>query len=275
MVPQPSADDRRPPLELARFCEQQWPRLVGTLGFLVRDIRTAEDLAQEALARVCQHWHKVSVMDFPSHRLSLDRAPAVRSWLHRDSPSRWLDRLGARRRVQSARRLLPLRHSRRAGERRLVRRPLGDHRLLSEAAHPLPRLATLAGIVLFQSMGCIFKFGWISKRSIRLRRKILAMTAMAAAGVLATAEGAYAHHCINPNKPSGAGVHYTIEFVDENSPPILTQIGNAKGIGGFVTIAGSDVFTIGNSSSKDVVGGPGSQKPEHACDGTGIDYLGC
>ena len=96
---------------------------------------------------------------------------------------------------------------------------------------------------------------------------------MATAGVLATAEGAFAHDCINPNKPSGAGVHYTIAFGPTG--PIFTQIGNAKGIGGFITVEGSDVFTIGNSSSKDVVGGPGSQKPEHACDGKGIDYLEC
>ena len=35
---------------------------------------------------------------------------------------------------------------------------------------------------------------------------------------------------------------------------------------------GVDIHTIGNSPSQDVVGGPGSQKPEHACDGKGIDY---
>jgi RNA polymerase sigma factor (sigma-70 family) len=77
MVPQPSAAERRPPLELALFCEQQWPRLVGTLGFLVRDLRTAEDLAQETLARACQHWHKVSAMDFPGvwlHRVAVNLA---------------------------------------------------------------------------------------------------------------------------------------------------------------------------------------------------------
>jgi hypothetical protein len=27
------------------------------------------------------------------------------------------------------------------------------------------------------------------------------------------------------------------------------------------------------SSAKEEVGGPGSMKPEHACDGKGIDYL--
>ncbi len=77
MVPQPSAAEGRPPLELTLFCEQQWPRLVGTLSFLVRDLRTAEDLAQETLARACQHWHKVSMMDFPGvwmHRVAVNLA---------------------------------------------------------------------------------------------------------------------------------------------------------------------------------------------------------
>jgi hypothetical protein len=55
----------------------------------------------------------------------------------------------------------------------------------------------------------------------------------------------------------------------------------AKGVGGFAglssEVTGAPValytHTIGNSSSHETVGGPGSQKPEHACDGKGIDYL--
>jgi RNA polymerase sigma factor (sigma-70 family) len=76
MGSRPTAD-KRPPLELAVFCDQQWPRLVGTLGFLVRDHRSAEDLAQETLARACQHWHKVSAMEFPGvwlHRVAVNLA---------------------------------------------------------------------------------------------------------------------------------------------------------------------------------------------------------
>jgi len=56
-----------------------------------------------------------------------------------------------------------------------------------------------------------------------------------------------------------------------------------KCIGGFVAIApgvfGPDqtqtlyVHSIGNSSSHEVVGGPGSQKASHSCDGKGIDYI--
>jgi hypothetical protein len=33
------------------------------------------------------------------------------------------------------------------------------------------------------------------------------------------------------------------------------------------------VHSIGNSSSHEVVGGPGSQKASHSCDGKGIDYI--
>jgi hypothetical protein len=70
---------------------------------------------------------------------------------------------------------------------------------------------------------------------------------------------------------------------DANGNPIFEQTGPGKGIGGFTAIApgvfGPDqtetlyAHTIGNSSSHEVVGGPGSQKPSHACDGKGIDYI--
>jgi hypothetical protein len=33
------------------------------------------------------------------------------------------------------------------------------------------------------------------------------------------------------------------------------------------------IACLGNSTAKEEVGGPGSMKPEHACDGKGIDYL--
>jgi hypothetical protein len=34
-----------------------------------------------------------------------------------------------------------------------------------------------------------------------------------------------------------------------------------------------EAHTLGNSPAQEVVGGPGSMKPEHACDGKGIAYL--
>lgn len=96
-----------------------------------------------------------------------------------------------------------------------------------------------------------------------------------------TAAPAFAHDCFNPNKPDGAGVNYTITGFGPDGP-ILVQTGPGKGIGGFATLSpdltggfqAPDVHTLGNSSNgHEVVGGPGSQKPEHACDGKGIDYL--
>ena len=97
------------------------------------------------------------------------------------------------------------------------------------------------------------------------------------------ASPAFAHDCFNPQKDAHAptaGVNYTVVGFDQNGP-IFEQTGPGKGIGGFAAIApgvfGNDttlyVHTLGNSSSKEEVGGPGSQKPQHACDGKGIDYI--
>jgi hypothetical protein len=89
--------------------------------------------------------------------------------------------------------------------------------------------------------------------------------------VAGMAAPAIAHDCFNPNKPAGAGVNYTIVGFNQNGP-IFVQTGPGQGIGGFATLNGVDIHTIGNSPSLDVVGGPGSQTPAHACDGKGIDY---
>ena len=116
--------------------------------------------------------------------------------------------------------------------------------------------------------------------------KRLAATAGISLAILVLGAGtAFAHDCFNPQKDAHAplaGVHYLLVGFDQNGP-IFQQIGNGKGIGGFVAIA-PGVFgpqqtqtlythSIGNSSSHEVVGGPGSQKPNHACDGKGIDYI--
>jgi hypothetical protein len=112
-----------------------------------------------------------------------------------------------------------------------------------------------------------------------MRQKLL-VTFVCVAVALATTASAFAHDCFNPNKPDGAGVNYTVVGFDANGP-IFEQTGPGKGIGGFAALdpsltggqSGVEVHTLGNSSSKDEVGGPGSQKPSHACDGKGIDYL--
>jgi hypothetical protein len=111
--------------------------------------------------------------------------------------------------------------------------------------------------------------------------------AFALVGALAALAAAptYAHDCFNPTKNQHAptaGVHYTITGFDESTgEPILEKTGNGKGVGGFIALSPEAtaapetlyVHTIGNSQSHEEVGGPGSQKPSHACDGKGIDYI--
>jgi len=50
----------------AAFCEEQYPRLVGVLRLHVRDDHLAQELAQEAMARACRDWEKVSQVDAPA-----------------------------------------------------------------------------------------------------------------------------------------------------------------------------------------------------------------
>lgn len=113
-----------------------------------------------------------------------------------------------------------------------------------------------------------------------MRRKII-VALLSVTVALATTASAFAHDCFNPNKPEGAGVNYTVVGFGPNGP-IFEQTGPGKGTGGFAAISpeltggqtGIEVHTLGNSrSGKEEVGGPGSQKPSHACDGKGIDYL--
>jgi len=106
-----------------------------------------------------------------------------------------------------------------------------------------------------------------------MRVKKLMLGAVVSVAALAMWAGpASAHDCFNPNKPEGAGVNYTIVGFDQNGP-IFVQTGPGQGSGGFATLFGTDVHTLGNSSAKEEVGGPGSMTADHACDGTGIDYL--
>ena len=112
-------------------------------------------------------------------------------------------------------------------------------------------------------------------------RHLFACLALVGA-VLFAAAPAFAHDCFNPTKPADAGVNYTITSFDPTTgEPVFEQTGPGKGIGGFVILAPSatgapvplEAHTLGNSSAKEEVGGPGSMKPEHACDGKGIDYI--
>jgi hypothetical protein len=96
-----------------------------------------------------------------------------------------------------------------------------------------------------------------------------------------------AHDCFNPTKNEHAptaGVNYTITSLEGPNGPVFEQTGPGKGYGGFIALspqatgAPETLYThsLGNTSKENghkVVGGPGSQKPNHACDGKGIDYL--
>ncbi|HEY2180068.1 MAG TPA: hypothetical protein VGH09_00165 [Solirubrobacteraceae bacterium] len=94
----------------------------------------------------------------------------------------------------------------------------------------------------------------------------------------------FAHDCFNPTKNENAptaGVHYTITSFTQEGQPVFEKTAQGKGIGGFVALSPEAtgapetlyVHSIGHSESHETVGGPGSMKPEHACNGKGIDYL--
>ncbi|HYX87507.1 MAG TPA: hypothetical protein VE777_21255 [Gaiellales bacterium] len=112
------------------------------------------------------------------------------------------------------------------------------------------------------------------------------LAAAAATLALATAATpAFAHDCFNPTKDAHAptaGVNYQLTGFNADGSPILVQVGSGKGIGGFVEIAAGTfgnpeplyVHSLGaDPNGREEVGGPGSSKPEHNCDGKGIDYL--
>lgn len=83
------------PVDLARFCREQRPQLVGSLGLYCGDVGVAEELANEALARVCRDWDRVREFDRPgawAHRVAMNLA---NSWFRRRGAER-----RARRRLE-------------------------------------------------------------------------------------------------------------------------------------------------------------------------------
>lgn len=66
-----------PPEELAVFCTREHPRLVGALALYCGDRAIAEELAEEAIVRVCEHWEEVRRMRAPGawvHRVAMNLA---------------------------------------------------------------------------------------------------------------------------------------------------------------------------------------------------------
>lgn len=69
--------------DVTAFCRELRPRLVGALSLYCGDLAVAEELTQETLSRVWEHWPKVRGLAFPegwAHRVGLNLAS---SWLRR------------------------------------------------------------------------------------------------------------------------------------------------------------------------------------------------
>lgn len=74
--------------ELEAFCEMQYRQLVGLLVMTTGDRMIAEELAQDTLERVCQHWPKVRGLDRPdawARRVAINLA---NSWFRRRGAER-------------------------------------------------------------------------------------------------------------------------------------------------------------------------------------------
>jgi RNA polymerase sigma-70 factor, ECF subfamily len=82
------------PEGVAAFCSRELPRLVGALTLYTGDVSMAEELAQEALARACRDWGRVSTMAAPGawvHRVGMNLAKSTfrrRSAARRAPPAR-------------------------------------------------------------------------------------------------------------------------------------------------------------------------------------------
>lgn len=74
--------------ELEAFVGRESPRLVGMLALYVGDLGLAEELAQEALIRLCQHWPRVRKMERPGGWLARVAMNLARSSWRRRSAER-------------------------------------------------------------------------------------------------------------------------------------------------------------------------------------------
>lgn len=76
------------PDDLVAFCEQEHPRLVGSLSLYCGDVLLAEEFAQDALRRACRDWSTVRQMAAPGawvHRVGMNLA---HSWFRRRAAER-------------------------------------------------------------------------------------------------------------------------------------------------------------------------------------------
>ncbi len=77
-------------IDLATFCREEYPRLLGMLSLYCGDRQLAEVFAQEALAIACRDWPKVQGMDHPQ------------AWLYRVAVNLARSTFGRRRAEQRA-----------------------------------------------------------------------------------------------------------------------------------------------------------------------------
>jgi len=83
--------------DLISFCRREHGRLVGLLSLYCGDAAVAEELAQDALARVCRDWRRVRRMDHPSAWASRVAINLANSHFRRRSAERRArERLAAR-----------------------------------------------------------------------------------------------------------------------------------------------------------------------------------
>lgn len=83
--------------DLIAFCRAQHGRLVGLLSLYCGDAAVAEELAQDALARVCRDWRRIRKMDHPPAWASRIAINLANSYFRRRSAERRArDRLASR-----------------------------------------------------------------------------------------------------------------------------------------------------------------------------------
>jgi RNA polymerase sigma-70 factor (ECF subfamily) len=87
-----------PPDDLAAFYADQYPRVTGALVLFTGSREVAEELAQEAFVKACQHWERVRALDASGawvHRVAINLA--ISRGRRRNTERRLHDRLRAER----------------------------------------------------------------------------------------------------------------------------------------------------------------------------------
>lgn len=74
--------------DLATFVTREYPRLVAVLSAHCRDRHLAEELAQDALVRVCDHWQQVRGMANPGAWVQRVALNLSHSWFRRRQAER-------------------------------------------------------------------------------------------------------------------------------------------------------------------------------------------